>query len=84
MNTTYSFPIEKFTSKSDSIFKNIPSNVRLMLEKQMVDKTYRKGQNIFLEGSYPAGIFYLKEGLIKKYKSDHLGNEHILYLCSKG
>ena len=82
MDTNDSFPIEKFTSRSDSIFRNIPPEIRLLLEKQMVDKTYRKGQNIFLEGSYPAGIFYLKEGLVKKYKTDHQGKEHILYLCS--
>jgi CRP-like cAMP-binding protein len=50
----------------------------------MIDKTYRKGQPIFLEGSYPAGIYYLKEGLVKKYKTDHAGKEHILSLCSEG
>jgi len=84
MDKTEIFPIEKFTSKSDSIFKNIPMEVRAELEKQMVNKTIKKGQNLFLEGSYPAGIFYLKEGLVKKYKTDHEGKEHILYLCSNG
>jgi CRP-like cAMP-binding protein len=82
MYITESFPIEKFTSKSDSILKNIPLEVRIDLEKHMIEKTIRKGQNLFLEGSYPAGIFYLKEGLVKKYKTDHDGKEHILYLCS--
>ncbi|HZL11837.1 MAG TPA: Crp/Fnr family transcriptional regulator [Prolixibacteraceae bacterium] len=84
MQTNDLFPIEKFTSKSDSIFKNIPPDLRLFLESQMIDKTYRKGQPIFLEGSYSAGIFYLKEGLVKKYKTDHSGKEHILSLCSAG
>ena len=79
-----SFPIEKFVSKSDSIFKNIPVEIKQKLEKQMILKTYKKGQNIFLEGSYPAGIFYLKEGMVKKYKTDNIGKEHILYLCSTG
>jgi CRP-like cAMP-binding protein len=79
-----SFPIDKFTSKSDSIFKNIPPDVKIELEKHMVMKTFKRGQNLFLEGSYPAGIFYLKEGLVKKYKTDHEGKEHILYLCSSG
>lgn len=78
------FPIEKFTSKSDSIFKNIPEEIRLNIELQMVERTYRKGQNIFLEGSYPAGIYFLKEGMVKKYKTDQLGKEHILYLCTEG
>ncbi len=78
------FQIEKFTSKSDSIFKNIPSELRLFLESQMIEKTFRKGQPIFLEGSFSSGIFYLKEGLVKKYKTDHTGKEHILSLCSVG
>jgi len=84
METNYLIHLEKFTSKSDSIFKNIPTDLRLFLESQMIDKTYRKGQPIFLEGSYPAGIYYLKEGLVKKYKTDHVGKEHVLSLCSEG
>lgn len=78
------FPIEKFTSKSDSILKNIPDEVRLTIEQHMVERIYKKGQNIFLEGSYPAGIFFLKEGMVKKYKTDQVGKEHILYLCTEG
>jgi len=84
METTDLILLEKFTSKSDSIFKNTPTDLKLFLESQMIDKTYRKGQPIFLEGSYPAGIFYLKEGLVKKYKTDHAGKEHVLSLCSEG
>lgn len=79
-----SFLIEKFTSKSDYIFKNIPSDILQNIEDHMVDRTFRKGQNIFLEGLFPSGIFYLKEGLVKKYKTDHTGKEHILYLCAPG
>ena len=79
-----SFLIEKFTSKSDYIFKNIPSDILQHIEDHMVDRTFRKGQNIFLEGLFPSGIFYLKEGLVKKYKTDHTGKEHILYLCAPG
>lgn len=84
MDPVHLFPIEKFTSKSDSIFKNIPDEVRLQLEQKMEEKTYRKGQRIFLEGSYPAGVFFVKDGLVKKYKTDQTGKEHILYLCSTG
>ncbi len=78
------FLLDKFKSKSDSIFKNIPVEIKLELEKHMVEKTVKKGQNLFLEGSFPAGIFFLKEGLVKKYKIAHFGKEHILYLCSNG
>ena len=84
MNNTDHFPIDKFTSTNDSILKDLPLPLFKSIEKLMIDKTYKKGQNIFLEGSFPAGIFYLKEGMVKKYKTDHNGKEHILYLCSTG
>lgn len=75
------FPIEKFTSKSGYILRNIPDNIRIRMEQQMVDRTYRKGQSVFLEGSFPAGIFILKKGMVKKYKTDHYGKEHIISIC---
>jgi CRP-like cAMP-binding protein len=84
MTTSDYFPVDKFTSTSDSILKDLPPALFKNIEKLMIDKTYKKGQNIFLEGSFPAGVFYLKEGMVKKYKTDHNGKEHILYLCSKG
>jgi len=84
METNDVIRIEKFTSNSDAILKNISADLKLFLESQMIDKTYRKGQPIFLEGSFPSGIYYLKEGLVKKYKTDHAGKEHILSLCSTG
>ncbi|MFN8206321.1 MAG: cyclic nucleotide-binding domain-containing protein [Bacteroidales bacterium] len=78
------FPIEKFTSRNDSILKDLSAPLRKNIEQLMIDRSYKKGQNIFLEGSFPAGIFYLREGLVKKYKTDQVGKEHILYLCSSG
>lgn len=78
------FPIDKFTSKSDSILKGLPIPVAESIERLMIDKTFKKGQSIFTEGSYPAGIFYIKSGMVKKFKTDHHGKEHILYLCSTG
>lgn len=78
------FPIDKFTSKSDSILKGLPPVITETIDSMMVDKTFKKGQSIFTEGSYPAGIFYIKEGMVKKFKTDHNGKEHVLYLCSTG
>lgn len=81
MDTNDTFPIEKFTSKSGNILRNIPDEISIHLENHMVDRTYKRGQNVFLEGSFPAGIFILKEGMVKKYKTDHFGKEHIISIC---
>lgn len=83
MKIENAFPIEKFKSYNNSILKGLTPSLLHTIENLMIDKTYKKGQNIFIEGSFPAGVFYLKEGMVKKYKTDNRGNEHILYLCCK-
>jgi CRP-like cAMP-binding protein len=50
----------------------------------MVTNKYRKGTTIFNEGSFPAGIFYLVKGKIKKYKASKDGKEQIIYVCNSG
>jgi len=47
-------------------------------------KQFKKGQNIFTEGTYPAGIYFIKKGKVKKYKSLNRGKEQIIYVCSEG
>lgn len=50
----------------------------------MVLRKYKKGQALFVEGSVPTGIFFLKQGKVKKFKSDRDGKEQIIYVCSSG
>jgi CRP-like cAMP-binding protein len=50
----------------------------------MIERKYKKGQRIFVEGSIPTGIYYLKSGKIKKYKADRDGKEQIIYICNSG
>jgi len=80
----YNFPVYKFASKSGFIFKNMSDELKIQFERSMVERTFKKGQNIFLEGFLPTGIFFLKEGLVKKYKTDRNGKEYIISLCAAG
>lgn len=75
---------ERFIFKSDSAFSNLPDNIKEVFLSQMVVKQFRKKQNIFTEGTYPAGIFFIKKGKVKKYKSLNGGKEQIIYVCSEG
>jgi len=75
---------ERFIFKSDSAFSNLPDNVKEVFLSQMIVKQFRKKQNIFTEGTYPAGIYFIKKGKVKKYKSLNGGKEQILYVCSEG
>jgi len=75
---------ERFIFKSDSAFSNLPDNVKEVFLSQMIVKQFRKKQNIFTEGTYPAGIYFIKKGKVKKYKSLNGGKEQIIYVCSEG
>jgi len=75
---------ERFIFKSDSAFSNLPDNIKEVFLGQMIVKQFRKKQNIFTEGTYPAGIYFIKKGKVKKYKSLNGGKEQILYVCSEG
>ena len=75
---------ERFIFKSDSAFSNLPENVKEAFTNQMFFKQFKKGQNIFTEYTYPAGIYFIKKGKVKKYKSLNGGKEQIIYICSEG
>jgi CRP-like cAMP-binding protein len=79
-----SFPIDKFHFKSDSILEGLPEKDMEALKSKMVSYKFKKGKMIFSEGTYPSGIFYLKKGKVKKYKTDRDGREHIIYVCNSG
>lgn len=84
MDSSENFPVSKFHFNSDSIFQGLPEEDMKSLDNKMVIQKYKKGQNIFVEGAYPSGIFYVKEGRIKKYKANRDGREQIIYICNKG
>jgi len=75
---------ERFIFNSDSAFSNLPELLKDEFLSQMVVKQFRKGQNIFTEGTYPAGIYFIKKGKVKKYKSLNGGREQIIYVCCEG
>lgn len=84
MSRLLGFPFEKFHFKSNSILEDLPEAERKLLEDHMVIRRLKKKQAVFVEGSIPTGIFYLKQGKVKKFKMDREGKEHILYICSSG
>ena len=78
------FPFDKYSFNSDSIFDDLPKEDLVLLGRNMVTHNYKKGEILFREGSYPTGIYYIKKGKVKKYKSDKDGREQIFYVCKSG
>jgi CRP-like cAMP-binding protein len=70
--------------KTDQLFEGLTSDELESLMNSGVTHAYKKGEIIFREGGIPTGIFYIKSGRIKKYKTTSKGGEQIFYLCSEG
>ncbi len=45
---------------------------------------YKKGQIIFYEGTRPTGLYAISKGMVKIYKIDSTGKEHIVRLAREG
>jgi CRP-like cAMP-binding protein len=84
MADTSKFPIDSYHFKRNSIFEDLPKDEDDMLKSILTLKELKKGDTVFVEGSYPSGIFYVIEGKIKKFKVDKDGREFIIYICGKG
>ncbi|KFF73650.1 Crp/Fnr family transcriptional regulator [Chryseobacterium sp. P1-3] len=76
--------ISKFIFNNQYLFEELSEYDKEMLQKVMQVKNYRKNEAIFTEGTIPNGIFYLKEGKVKKYKVDNDGREQIIYIYNAG
>jgi CRP-like cAMP-binding protein len=75
---------ERFHLKREFDFESLPEHVQEDFTDQMIVKRFKRGQNIFTEGAFPSGIYFVKKGKIKKFKTLNSGKEQIIYLCSEG
>jgi CRP-like cAMP-binding protein len=78
------FPMDKWDFKSHSILNALPPEDAEIINAHMSDQQYRKGEIIFREGSFPSGIFFIRKGKVKKYKTDREGSEQIIYVANTG
>lgn len=76
--------ISKFIFNNQYLFEDLPQYDKETLQKVMQFKNYRKNEAIFTEGTIPNGIFFLKNGKVKKYKVDNDGREQIIYIYNAG
>jgi len=78
------FPIHKWNFKSESILADLPPDELEALMLHKIEHTYKKGEVVFKEGSYPAGIFFINSGKVKKFRVDEEGREQIIYVANGG
>ena len=51
---------ERFHLKREFDFESLPEHVQVDFKDQMIVKHFKRGQNIFTEGSLPSGIYFVK------------------------
>ncbi len=78
------FPIDKWNFKSHSVFTGLPPEDTEILMAHTSEQRYSKGEIIFRDNSLPSGIFFIRSGKVKKYKTDNDGREQIIYVANTG
>jgi CRP/FNR family transcriptional regulator len=70
--------------RKDSWFKDLDNQ---KIEEMSLHKScikYKKGQNIFYEGTRPMGLFCINSGKVKVYKNSPQGKEYIYRIAKPG
>ena len=62
--------------------KGIEDLKKLSSERDV--RNYKKKENVFIEGGYPKGVFFLVKGKVKTYKTHEQGKEFITSLYKEG
>ncbi len=78
------FPIHKWDFKSESILADLPTEDLASLTQRAIKQSYKKGETVFKEGAFPAGIFFINAGKVKKFRVDQEGREQIIYIANRG
>ena len=75
---------EDCKSLKKSIFCELSSKELEDLNFSKSCNYYKKGQIIFFEGNYPDGLYCIREGKIKVFKTGREGKEQIIRLANSG
>ncbi len=75
------FPIDKWDFESESIFADLPEADLEILLTHRSEQVYKKRENLYFVKVLTSGIFYIKNGKVKKYKVDRDGGTD--YLCCR-
>ncbi len=71
-------------SRVDSHFADLSAEDLELLSSHKSCVSYKKGQNLFYEGTRPMGIFCINQGKVKVYKMGSNGKEQILFISKPG
>src|SRR6056297_191784 len=68
----------------DTVFRHLTREQRDMLNEHKSCKDYKKGSEIYHEGSRTNGLYCINKGVVKIYKTGIDGREQIIYFAKPG
>ena len=60
------FPVDLWNFKTESVLSDLPKEELDLLFANISEDIYEKSQVIFREGAYPTGIYFIRQGKVKK------------------
>lgn len=73
-----------FRLKFEQVFNVLSEFEKEALISSGITHAYKPGETIFREGSNVPGIFYIRSGIVKKFKTLRGGGEQIFVICAPG
>lgn len=71
-------------AKSNSLVRNLNESELLEREQSRGCSYYKKQDSLFIEGSYPRGVFCLNQGKVKIFARGDEGKEQIIHIAKQG
>jgi CRP/FNR family transcriptional regulator len=66
------------------LFSGLSPHEMELVNRIAIPRLYRKKSAIFIEGAEKEAVFFIQDGLVKAYKTDEEGREHIVSLLQTG
>lgn len=70
--------------RSIPLFQDLSQDETAQIRSIATLRTYRKKTVIFTEGDQKEAVYFIQQGLVKAYKTDEQGNEHIVSFLKTG
>lgn len=72
------------TGRKNSLLNHFCTDELDHLNSHRACNYYKKHQAVFLEGSFPRGVYCINQGLVKIYKRGDEGKEQIIHIAKAG
>jgi CRP-like cAMP-binding protein len=76
--------VENYHLKSTSFYESLSSKEKNLIRKHEQRQEYKKGQLLFKESSFAKGLYIIRKGKVKIFKSTVNGGQSIVYIYRKG